>query len=179
MTENGVRRRSPVSSSERKASLDMFGLGPALLCLALALAPALAGAEGEPSTYGSEMPEAGTVLPLGEVLSDSEERVGKTAKFSGLATKVCQRKGCWMILADGEHFARVTFKDYGFFVPTDLAPRRCIVYGVLEASVLSEGRARHFAEDEGLDAEAIKGPQREYSIVASSVSCPHEAPPPG
>ena len=36
--------------------------------------------------------------------------------------RACEKKGCWMELAGAEGIGpgmRVTFKDYGFFVPKD------------------------------------------------------------
>ena len=48
--------------------------------------------------------------------------VGDTinVKMLGKITDVCVKKGCWMKLDMGnDKVVRVTFKDYGFFVPTD------------------------------------------------------------
>ncbi len=74
-----------------------------------------------------------------------------------------------MILTDGEHVARVTFKDYTFFVPTDTYNQRSVVYGVLTEHTLSEEMAKHFADDAGQSSDTIRGPQKEYSIVAEGV----------
>jgi hypothetical protein len=34
---------------------------------------------------------------------------------------------------------------------------------------LSEEKAKHYAQDSGADPDAIEGPQKEYSVVATSV----------
>ena len=45
-----------------------------------------------------------------------------SGKITGKVTEVCQEKGCWMKIEreNGEQLM-VKFKDYGFFMPTDIA----------------------------------------------------------
>ena len=85
-----------------------------------------------------------------------------------------------MILVDGDQHARITFKDYGFFVPTETSMQRAVVYGVLEALELSADDAAHLAEDAGdkVKAEQLRAagtPVREYSLVASAVEIENRA----
>lgn len=86
--------------------------------------------------------------------------------------EVCAKKGCFFIAQDGELTARVTFKDYGFFIPTDSGGKEVILKGILSEKILTEEQAKHYAEDAGQDPDLIKGEQREYSIVATSVIVP-------
>src|SRR5687768_4276463 len=62
---------------------------------------------------------------LDSVLSEPSAHAGKTMKVDGHVRRACTKKGCWMELAVSADPAapscRVTFKDYGFFVPTDSA----------------------------------------------------------
>ena len=67
---------------------------------------------------------------------------------------------------------RVTFKDYGFFVPTDSGGKRVTIVGTFDRKVISEKQARHYAEDAGQDPSQIVGERTEYSIVATSVVVP-------
>lgn len=93
-----------------------------------------------------------------------------TVTFKGEVTAVCQKKGCWMKLkSPNGNSVRVTFKDYGFFVPKDLAGTEVIVTGNASAALLAPDMAQHYAEDEGraFDPEADL---REISIVASGVA---------
>jgi hypothetical protein len=85
---------------------------------------------------------------------------------------VCQRKGCFLIAQDGEHVARVTFRDYGFFVPTDSTGKTVTLVGTLGRRTLDEAQAKHYAEDAGKNPAEVTGPQMEYAIVASSVIIP-------
>ena len=87
-------------------------------------------------------------------------------------SKVCQKKGCFFIAQDGDKQARVSFIDYSFFIPTDATGKELVFRGVLEEKELSEEQAKHYAEDAGENADAISGPQKEYSIVATSVLVP-------
>ena len=75
-----------------------------------------------------------------------------------------------MILVDGDTYARVTFKDYGFFVPIETSMQRTVVYGVLSEHALSGEEAAHFAKDAGSRSTLeLEGEVKEYSLVASAV----------
>jgi len=74
-----------------------------------------------------------------------------------------------MILTDEANHARITFKDYEFFVPARTGRVNAIVYGKLTEATLSEKHAKHYAKDSGKSGENIKGTKKEYSIVASGV----------
>ena len=125
----------------------------------------------EPKTfYGQAAPEAGKVVHLSTAITQIGESTGHLQKISGVVTKVCRKKGCWMILTDEGSHARITFKDYAFFVPADTGRVNAVVYGKLTEATLSEKRAKHYAQDAGKSGEDIKGSVKEYSIVASGVS---------
>ena len=95
-------------------------------------------------------------------------------KIQGEITQTCSKKGCWMmLLVDGQEDLRVTFKDYGFFVPKEgMEGKNAIIEGELVKSVTDVETLRHFAEDAGKSKEeiaAITDPKEEYSFVASGV----------
>ncbi|MBP9188254.1 MAG: DUF4920 domain-containing protein [Chitinophagales bacterium] len=105
--------------------------------------------------------------------SDRTAANGYTGKVKGTVTSVCQNKGCWMKLdlGNGESM-RVSFKDYGFFVPKDLEGKQVIVQGVAEVKTISVEDQRHFAEDAGKTEEQIQSitePQEELVFVADGV----------
>ncbi|MDZ4843910.1 MAG: DUF4920 domain-containing protein [Chitinophagales bacterium] len=86
---------------------------------------------------------------------------------------VCQAKGCWMQvdLGDGE-LMRVTFKDYGFFVPLDASGKRVVMEGVASQKITSVDMLRHYAEDAGKskeEIEAITEPEHKLAFEASGV----------
>lgn len=117
--------------------------------------------------YGALVDEYDSPESLNEVLSEFEETSSVVIKTN--ITEVCEKKGCFFIAQDGESSARITFKDYGFFIPTDSEGKEVTIIGELTKTVLSEERAKHFAEDAGKSTDNIKGEQVEYSIVASTV----------
>ena len=86
---------------------------------------------------------------------------------------VCQVKGCWMqVLLDGDKQARITFKDYGFFVPMDIVGKEVTVRGIAQVVEVSEEEQKHYARDAGASEEEIskiRGVKRTYSLVADGV----------
>ncbi len=95
------------------------------------------------------------------------------SKFTGEVLEVCQAKGCWMKLAleDGQE-AMVRFKDYGFFMPKDIAGRTVVVNGLAFVSEMSVEDQRHYAKDAGKSEEeiaAITVPKKTFGFEADGV----------
>ncbi len=105
--------------------------------------------------------------------SDLGEADSLAITFKGEVTDVCKMKGCWIKVAlDGEQEVRVTFKDYGFFVPKDIAGKEVTLHGKGFIEEVSVEDQRHFAEDGGATAEEIAkitSPKVTYSFVADGV----------
>lgn len=121
------------------------------------------------TVWGKEaMPEAPAPINIAAALQKPDELLGKPARFEGRIGKVCQTKGCWMTLTDGDATARVFFGKHDFFLPKDTAGE-AIVYGKLEVKTVDEKMAKHLAEDAGQDPAKVSGEQTEWRIVASSV----------
>lgn len=96
----------------------------------------------------------------------SEEE--QTFKVRGVIEEVCQMKGCWMVLKNDQGAnIRVTFKDYGFFVPKDISGSEVIVEGIANKEVLEEDVARHYAEDGGKEYD--ESMRNSISFVAKGV----------
>lgn len=108
-------------------------------------------------------------IALSKLIQSSDKFKGKRVIADGTIKQVCQKKGCFFILADGNNQARITFKDYSFFIPTNSAGRYVKIAGSFNVKELSEREAKHYAKDAGKDPEKINGPQKEYSLVATSV----------
>lgn len=121
-----------------------------------------------------------TVLTRGEKLSGAEsvellkllasptQYEGKTVTVEAKVRKACERKGCWMELAgtDKGPGVRVTFKDYGFFVPVDSAGQTAKVEGVVKVAVLEESRAKHYESEGATVAKGKDGQYREVQLIA-------------
>ena len=131
-----------------------------------AQAPAPRATDRGSHVYGDDMP-LGAPINIGAALADMGKWNRRDGKFEGRVTQVCQHKGCWLVLADGDRSARV-FSGERFFVPKD-ASGTAIVRGVLVERRVEEAMARHLAEDAGEDPSKIQGDMVEYFINASSV----------
>jgi hypothetical protein len=80
--------------------------------------------------------------------------------------------GCWMELAleqDKGPGARITFKDYAFFVPKNAKGSHARLEGAVKLAELSEERAKHYQSEGGTIARGPDGKAREIQIVASGV----------
>jgi hypothetical protein len=100
-------------------------------------------------------------------------------KFTSEVKEVCQNKGCWMKMDLGEEEAMVRFKDYGFFMPKDIAGQEVIVEGYAFVSEMSVEDQRHYAEDAGKTPEEIAlitEPKRTLSFTSSGVLIPEMEP---
>ncbi|MFN3589336.1 MAG: DUF4920 domain-containing protein [Spirosomataceae bacterium] len=114
-----------------------------------------------------------------EASSISSQAVGKEAvamKVVGEVESVCPMAGCWMKvkLANGETM-RVTFKDYGFFVPKDIAGQKVIFEGMAKQKVVSVSDQKHYAEDAGVsraEIDKIDSDKIELTFVADGVLVP-------
>lgn len=101
-------------------------------------------------------------------------KVGDTIplKFTAKVNEVCQSKGCWMKLDMGFDEIHVTFKDYGFFVPKNIAGEEVIVEGVAFIKEMGVDEQRHYAEDANASEEEIAQitePKKTFSFEARGV----------
>lgn len=96
-----------------------------------------------------------------------------TTKFTATVAEVCQAKGCWMKLQlkDGQE-TMVRFKDYGFFVPKDIAGKEVIVNGLAFVEEMSVEDQQHFAKDAGKtegEIASISETKKTYGFEADGV----------
>ncbi len=108
-------------------------------------------------------------VTLDEVANKAQEYAQKTVLIKGKVSGVCQAKGCWMTISGDQATskARITFKDYGFFVPFDVKGKDALVEGVVQVKELSEAERNHLAQDAKKPVAEI--PKVELRIIASAV----------
>ncbi len=137
------------------------------------LAPAAAAPAPRGKTFGAPLTESAT-SSLAEVLGSPAGFQGKTVTVDGHVRRACSRKGCWMEIATAKDDAapgcRVTFKDYGFFVPTDSQGADARVQGLVEVTEVPKSRVDHL-EGEGAKFahKNADGSATEVRIVATGV----------
>lgn len=114
---------------------------------------------------------------LAAVLSDPAAFDGTPIVTSGVVSRACRKKGCWMELSDetSGRSMRVSFKDYAFFVPLDAEGSFARLDGVVKVKKLSKSEADHYEEDGGTLVRGADGTAVEISFTASGVEL---TPPP-
>ncbi|MBL7923600.1 MAG: DUF4920 domain-containing protein [Bacteroidia bacterium] len=125
-------------------------------------------------SFGSKIDESGVISMdslLAMVKSGQSDISG--IKVEGKVTEACQAKGCWMQIDKGDGTTmRVTFKDYGFFVPKDCAGKSAIMLGHAYMDTTAVEDLRHYAEDAGKSKEEIEkitAPEVELAFEAEGV----------
>ncbi len=124
--------------------------------------------------FGAQMDESGAISMdslLAMVKAGNTDITG--IKVEGKVTEACQAKGCWMQIDKGDGSSmRVTFKDYGFFVPKDCAGKTAIMLGHAFMDTTAVEDLRHYAEDAGKSKEEIEKitePEVELAFEAEGV----------
>lgn len=114
------------------------------------------------------------VIQLAAVTAAMKGEEKKDLKIRGKVEEVCQKKGCWMVmkLSNGEDM-RITFKDYKFFVPKDLAGKEVVVDGYAYLDTTSVKQLQHYAKDGGkseAEIASIVSPKTEIAFEAKGVA---------
>ena len=122
-------------------------------------------------TFGAAMPASADPVPLATLIEHHEDYIEKSVAIEARVSEVCQKKGCFIIAKDGATTVRVSFKDYGFFVPTDISGRNVTLIGTLIQVELTDEQAAHLEQDLG-SADAKVAPGSQFEIVASAVRVP-------
>lgn len=83
--------------------------------------------------------------------------------------KVCKASGCWMTIKAPTDAVRITFKDYGFFVPAKLEGKKVLVQGDAVVHKMSLKETKHYVKDAGGDPSKVTEGRTEVRVVASGV----------
>lgn len=139
--------------------------------LLLTLLIATTAFAGDVVTRGAAISKDAKSVPLADVLAKPEAFTKEAIVVEGLVENACANKGCWMQVVPeaGKAGVRVTFKDYGFFVPTDSKGRRARMEGTITVKTLSKEEADHLAGEGAKLNRAEDGTAREVSFVATGV----------
>jgi hypothetical protein len=133
--------------------------------------PAVTATPDGKKLYGQPLAAA---APISVAALLARPEAGTPVTVEGSVRKACTRKGCWLELAEspreGTPGCRVTFKNYGFFVPTDSAGSHARVQGLVEVDTLPASAVRHYEEEGAVfAAKQPDGTAKEVRLVASGV----------
>lgn len=165
----------------RKESFFALLLAAALTTACNSGVPSEASAAGEvpqeqlaDNQFGEAI-DAGGAISYDALLAQMQAQDSVAVKVRGKVEAVCQAKGCWMnITADAPDAEEmmVKFKDYGFFVPKDIAGREVVMQGYAYREVTPVDELQHLAKDAGKPQEEIDQitePKVELKFMASGV----------
>ncbi len=119
--------------------------------------------------FGAPLVRAGQAVSLSQLVREDKQYLDTEVLVTTRVAKVCQKKGCFFIAQDGDAVARVTFKDYEFFIPTDSANKQVTLSGTFTRRELTAEQAGHYRKDLGESGAEAPPAKSEYLIVASSV----------
>lgn len=122
--------------------------------------------------FGREINEKSAIAAR-QLPAKMGDKESMSAKVTGTVESVCQAKGCWMkVKMENGETMRVSFRDYGFFVPKDIMGKTVVMEGVVEKKITPVDELRHYAMDAGKSKEEIAKitePKKELAFVADGV----------
>ncbi len=130
------------------------------------------GKKEKAQTFGESIKKK-NAIDAKELPKLMEGKEKESFKITGKINEVCQVKGCWLTvdLGDGKSM-RMSFKNYGFFVPKDAGGKTFYAEGEAKFKTTSVEMLRHYAEDAGkskAEIDAITTPKKELVFVAKGV----------
>lgn len=125
----------------------------------------------ETETFGVALDKSLPKLSMQDLTIESSSHLAKPFQVEARIAKVCQKKGCFFIAQQDQHILRVSFRDYGFFIPTDSSGKTVTLAGELVQKEISPEQAAHFKADLNSESDLVK-PGAVYEIVADSVTIP-------
>lgn len=140
------------------------------LALMLLAATTLFAAD-EPIVRGAAISGDAPVVSLATVIEKPADYSKTPVVVEGVIAASCDKKGCWMQLApeEGKPGIRVTFKDYGFFIPLDAKGMKARAEGVTVVKTHPKDHADHLEEEGAKLTRNADGSAVETSFVANGV----------
>jgi hypothetical protein len=110
-------------------------------------APAAATIFGQPITVADS-------TALAAIVQHPSQFSGQTVRTEGVVTAVCQARGCWMQIGDGEQRVHVRMHGHSFFIPRNASGRRARVQATVEGGNPNGHCEQEAAEATGQQAAA-------------------------
>ena len=147
-----------------------FALPFLTVALASATLPAQSPVDSAVVFRGAPVP-TGAAIAVPKLLSGARTYTDRSVIVEGVITNACTEKGCWMQVAPSETESgmRVSFKDYGFFIPQTMVGRRARMAGVTKVTTHSKAAADHLMAEGATLHRNADGTATEVQFVASGV----------
>ncbi len=116
-----------------------------------------------------------TDAPIASVdfLKDPSKYDGNTIMVEGRVADVCQKAGCWLVLAEGDKSIRIRTKGHKFLVAKDGTGKTARIQGLVKSHKVDPEKVAHY-ESESVNKEIIPekqaGTETVYELIASGVA---------
>ncbi|MEM7137351.1 MAG: DUF4920 domain-containing protein [Myxococcota bacterium] len=101
-----------------------------------------------PRVFGELVVDDGPVTPLTEIAADPARFEGQRVRTEGTIERVCQRRGCWLELADAAGArAFVPMAGHAFVVPMDSVGQAALIEGTVHRRQRSAAERKHLESD--------------------------------
>ncbi|GAC17736.1 DUF4920 domain-containing protein [Paraglaciecola arctica] len=127
--------------------------------------------DAQSETFGVKLDNSLPKLSMKNLVTESTSHLATPFQVEARIAKVCQKKGCFFIAQQEQHILRVSFRDYGFFIPTDSSGKTVTIAGELVQKEMSKDEVAHFKADLKSETDILKSGVV-YEIVADSVRIP-------
>lgn len=123
--------------------------------------------------YGNDFTLKDSPVTHTAFLSDPGKYDGQTIMVEGPIADVCQKAGCWLVLADGDKSIRVRTKAHRFLVAKDSTGQTARIEGLVKSTKVDAKRVAHY-ESESVNKEIIPEKQatsdQVFELIASGIS---------
>ena len=143
-----------------------------LALMFLVSSPALAD-DGGWTHFGADFKTAEAPVMAKALLDNPEPYVNKTITVQGRVADVCQKAGCWMVIADGDKTMRIRMAKHAFSVAKDGTGSTCQVQGEVVTRKVEASQVAHFqSESRNKDVMPEKNAKEgvTYEMVATGVA---------
>ena len=150
---------------------------PGQLAVVLSIAVAHGTLADDVVRRGAAIGDSATV-DLKSAIAAPEALLGQSVIVEGKVDKVCQVKGCWLeLMPSGEsRGVRVTFENYGFFVPKDSMGWSARLEGEFVRERLSKRDVDHLVGEGATVQKRPDGTAVQISFVARGVELREPSP---
>lgn len=150
--------------------LARFAAAAAVLLVAALPVAAQSPTDSAVVKRGGAVP-TGRAIAVAQLVSSARAYTERAVIVEGVITRECTEKGCWMQVAPTADATgmRVTFKDYGFFIPQSMVGRRARMEGVTKVTTHTKAAADHLIGEGAQLQRNADGTATEVQFIANGV----------
>ena len=123
--------------------------------------------------FGNPFTVTETPIASVDFLQDPAKYDGKTVMVEGRVADVCQKAGCWLVLAEGDKSIRIRTKSHAFLVAKDGTGKTAKIEGLVKSHKVDPKKVAHY-ESESVNKEIIPekqaGTEVVYELIATGVA---------